>query len=98
MRSLLATLITAWAITMSIMPAAAQMGYPYGYDRYGRSLDPDCYRGPNQVYVCGPPGATLRRDHYERRYYRRAPGYGLDHYGRSTDPNCYRGPYGAYVC
>lgn len=27
----------------------------YGYTcRRGRSTDPNCYRGPNRIYVCGP--------------------------------------------
>lgn len=101
MRLLLATLIAVSTLAGSVLPAAAQgyyrraYPYPYGLDEYGRSTDPDCYRGPNQVYVCGGPP---RRSYYEyeRPRYRRS--YGIDQFGRSTDPNCYRGPYGAYVC
>jgi hypothetical protein len=99
----LAILIAASALAASILPSAAQgyyrRGNPYGYDEYGRSTDPNCYRGPNQVYVCGTRrGYGYQGDYYEQRRYRRGPSYGYDQYGRSTDPNCYRGPYGAYVC
>ena len=58
--------------------------------RNGRSTDPNCYRGPRGVYVCGPCYGSGRR-------YRRSE-YGCDRRGRSTDPDCYRGPQGVYVC
>lgn len=101
MRLLLAKLVAALALATSVLPAAAQgyyrRAYPYGIDQFGRSTDPDCYRGPNQVYVCGGQrGFYDDQGYYERPHYRRR--YGIDEYGRSTDPNCYRGPRGAYVC
>lgn len=104
MKFWLAVLTAVTVFLSSALPSSAQgyrRGYPYGYDEYGRSTDPDCYRGPSQVYVCG--GATPRYggrqgDYYESRRYRGRPTYGFDQYGRSTDPNCYRGPRGAYVC
>jgi hypothetical protein len=99
-RFCLAILIAASALAASILPSAAQgyyrRGYPY--DEYGRSTDPNCYRGPNQVYVCGTPRGYGQGEYYEQRRYRRGPSYGYDQYGRSTDPNCYRGRGGAYVC
>jgi len=77
---------------------AAQAGY--GCDRYGRSTDPNCYRGRSGVYVCGPCESRYRGrrwsdgDDWRPRSY----GYGCNRYGRSTDPNCYRGPNRVYVC
>lgn len=94
------TFAAVTVLVLSTSPTLAQRYYGrgYGLDPYGRSLDPNCYRGRQQVYVCGGPRRGWRgnwRDS-QRGYYRR--GYGLDQYGRSTDPNCYRGRYGAYVC
>jgi hypothetical protein len=100
-RFCLAILIAASALAASILPLTAQGYYRRGYplDEYGRSTDPNCYRGPNQIYVCGTRRSYgYQGDHYEPRGYRRGPSYELDQYGRSTDPNCYRGRYGAYVC
>ena len=102
MRPLLPTLVAVSVLATSVLPVAAQgyyrRAYPYGYDEYGRSTDPNCYRGPNRVYVCGGSRRSFDEDlgYYERPRYR--PSYGLDQYGRSTDPNCYRGPHGVYVC
>jgi hypothetical protein len=95
----LATLIMVSTLATSVLPATAQgyyyrEAYPYGYDEFGRSTDPNCYRGPNQVYVCGR--ARGGYGGYERPRYYRGPSYGYDQYGRSTDPNCYR--RGGYVC
>jgi hypothetical protein len=99
-RLLLATLVAVSALATSVLPVAAQghyrRAYPYGYDEYGRSTDPNCYRGPNRVYVCG--GSRRGYGYDESPRYRRGPSYGYDQYGRSTDPNCYRGPRGVYVC
>jgi hypothetical protein len=96
-RLLLATLVALSALATSVLPVAAQgyyrRAYPYGYDESGRSTDPNCYRGPNQVYVCG---GRRRGFDDDRGYYGRRRSYGIDQYGRSTDPNCYRG--GGYVC
>lgn len=97
MKFFFAMLMAISTLATSVLPAEAQYyqrGYPYGYDEYGRSTDPNCYRGPNQVYVCGRPRGGYG---YERQYYR-GPSYGYDEYGRSTDPNCYRGRRGVYVC
>jgi hypothetical protein len=107
---LLAVLAAQLAVTGQ---AHAQYWYGYQLDRYGRSTDPNCYRGRDQVYVCGY--SNRRRDYgYDRfgrsrdpncyrgpnRVYVCGPvgGYRLDRFGRSTDPNCYRGPNRDYVC
>ena len=97
MKVVLATLIAVCTLAASALPGAAQgyyrEAYPYGYDGGGRSTDPNCYRGPNQVYVCG---GRRRGFDDDRGYYGRRRSYGYDQYGRSTDPNCYR--RGGYAC
>ena len=64
-RILLAALVAVSALAMSVLSVDAQgyyrRAYPYGYDEYGRSTDPDCYRGPNRVYVCGGPRPRFLR-------------------------------------
>jgi hypothetical protein len=96
MKVLLATLVAVSALATSVFPVDAQGYYRrgYGYDEYGRSADPNCYRGPNAVYVCGGRRHGYHDD--DRGYYGHRRSYGLDQYGRSTDPNCYR--RGGYVC
>ena len=71
----------------ALLASANAQGYGYSC-RNGRSTDPNCYRGPRGVYVCGPC-----RERGEWRRHRRS--YNCQD-GRSTDPNCYR--RGGYVC
>ena len=85
----LAGFVVVATLFSGVMAADAQ---GYRCDRYGRSTDPDCYRGPRGVYVCGP----CRHGGGEWRS--RGYGYGCDRRGRSRDPNCYRGPHREYVC